>query len=91
MSPEDREVLLDLLRRNTTGATLVRAGVPADWDVGDKSGAGSYGTRNDLAVLRPPGRAPIVLAVMSSHHQRDAEYDDLLAAGAAQVVTAALT
>lgn len=90
LSQEDREVFMDLLRRNTTGAKLVRAGVPAGWDVGDKTGAGGYGTRNDLAVLRPPGRAPIVLAVMSSRDQQDAEYDDDLVARAAEVVAAAL-
>ncbi|WP_217897224.1 class A beta-lactamase [Geodermatophilus saharensis] len=87
---EDRLLLADWLRRNTTGDTLVRAGVPGDWEVGDKTGTGAYGTRNDVAVLTPPGRAPIVLAVMSSRGERDAGHDDALIAAAAGVVADAL-
>ena len=64
--------------------------MPGDWDVGDKTGTGSYGTRNDVAVLTPPGRAPIVLAVLSSRDEPDAEHDDALIAEAARVVAAGL-
>ncbi|MFC9088024.1 class A beta-lactamase [Nocardiopsis dassonvillei] len=85
--PEDRrEVLNDLLVNNTTGDALIRAGVPEDWRVGDKTGAASHGTRNDIAVLWPPEGDPIVLAVMSSREAEDAEYDDALVARAAEVV-----
>jgi beta-lactamase class A len=87
---EDRDQLADWLLRNTTGDALVRAGVPADWQVGDKTGSGAYGTRNDVAVLTPPGRAPIVLAVMSSKQDPDAERDDALIAEAARVAAAVL-
>ncbi len=87
---DDRALLADGLRRNTTGDALIRAGVPADWEVGDKTDTGAYGTRNDIAVLTPPGRAPIVLAVMSSRDEPDAEHDDTLIAEAARVVVAGL-
>ncbi|MBB5953697.1 beta-lactamase class A [Saccharothrix tamanrassetensis] len=85
-----RAFLTDLLRRNTTGDELIRAGVPAGWDVGDKTGAGGYGTRNDIAVVTPPGRAPIVVAVLSSRSAPDAEYDNALIAEAAKIVVARL-
>lgn len=42
------------MKGNATGDKLIRAGVPTDWVVGDKSGAGSYGTRNDIAIVWPP-------------------------------------
>lgn len=90
LSEEDRVVLTDWLRRNTTGDELIRAGVPAGWEVGDKTGAGGYGTRNDIAVVWPPGRAPIVLAVLSSREAQDAEYDDALIARATEVVLSGL-
>ncbi|GAA5113168.1 class A beta-lactamase [Alloalcanivorax gelatiniphagus] len=86
LRPEDRRVLNDELGDSLTGARLVRAGVPGDWAVGDKSGSASYGTRNDVAVVRPPGRAPWVIVVMTSHDQPDAETDDALVAQAAEVV-----
>nr|WP_028926056.1 class A beta-lactamase [Pseudonocardia acaciae] len=88
--PEDRRALLtDMLRANTTGATLIRAGAPAGWQVGDKSGAGGRATRNDIAVVWPPGRAPLVLAVLSDRPAPDAPYDDKLIARAAAVAFAA--
>ncbi|WP_246572345.1 class A beta-lactamase [Kineosporia corallincola] len=86
LSNGDRAELTDLLKRNTTGDKLIRAGVPTDWAVGDKTGAGGYGTRNDIAVLWPPESAPIVLAVLSDRDEQDAAYDDALIAEATRVV-----
>jgi beta-lactamase class A len=39
--------------------------------VADKTGAGDYGTVNDIAVIWPPGRAPIVLAVYTTQPGKD--------------------
>ena len=61
------------MRESTTGTALIRAGVPQGWVVADKTGAGSYGTRNDIAVVRPPGRDPVVMAVLTS---RDGQRDE---------------
>jgi beta-lactamase class A len=58
-----RKQLKDWMLGNTTGATRIRAGVPVAWPLADKTGAGDYGTVNDIAVIWPPGKAPIVLAV----------------------------
>lgn len=58
-----RRQLKDWMIGNTTGATRIRAGVPAGWIVADKTGAGDYGTVNDIAVIWPPGRPPMLLAV----------------------------
>lgn len=90
LPPADRDLLLGWMRASTTGSGLVRAGVPAGWQVADKSGTGGYGTRNDIAVVWPPDRAPIVLAVMSSRDSRDAEPDDALVAQAARAAVTAL-
>ncbi|MDK3015018.1 class A beta-lactamase BlaIII [Bacillus cereus] len=83
---EKRELLVDWMRRNTTGDKLIRAGVPKGWEVADKTGAGSYGTRNDIAVIWPPNKKPIVLAILSNHDKEDAEYDDKLIADATKTV-----
>ncbi|WP_410594908.1 class A beta-lactamase [Amycolatopsis sp. lyj-23] len=91
LPPDKRAVLTDLMRANTTGAALIRAGAPAGWAVADKTGTGSYATRNDIAVVWPPGRAPIVVIVMSSRPGQDAEHDDRLIAQAAKLVFDALT
>lgn len=90
LAPDDRRLLLDWMTGNATGDTLIRAGVPGDWTVADKSGAAAHGTRNDIAVLRPPSSAPIVLAVLSDRQEPDAEYDDAVVAAAARCVADAL-
>ncbi len=86
----ERAILVDLLRANTTGGKLIRAAAPTGWVVGDKTGSGGYGTRNDIAVLWPPNRPPIVLAVLSSHPTPDADPDDALVAAAAKIALDAL-
>ncbi|WP_436837468.1 class A beta-lactamase [Micromonospora orduensis] len=90
LEPTDRDTLVGWLRGNTTGGTLIRAGVPDGWTVGDKTGTGGYGTRNDIAVIWPPDRAPIVLVVMSSRDEKNATPDDALIARATEAVIAQL-
>ena len=63
LTPASRATLLRWLDANTTGGERIRAGVPTDWIVGDKTGTGNNGTANDIAIIRPPGRAPIMLTV----------------------------
>lgn len=90
LSATDRQVLNGWLQGNTTGDDLIRAGVPAGWLVGDKTGSGGYGTRNDIAVITPPGRPPIVLAVLSDKGEADAESDPALIAAATRAALDAL-
>ncbi|GAB1780321.1 class A beta-lactamase Bla1 [Priestia megaterium] len=83
---EKRELLIDWMKRNTTGDSLIRAGVPKGWVVADKTGSGSYGTRNDIAVIWPPKGDPIMLAILSSRDKKDANYNDKLIAEATKEV-----
>ena len=82
---EKRMILTDWMRGNATGDALIRAGAPTGWEVDDKSGAGGYGTRNDIAVVWPPNRDPIVITVLSSRDTENATYDNTLIAEAAKV------
>jgi beta-lactamase class A len=63
LTQPSRAQLLQWLDGNKTGDERIRAGLPADWKVGDRTGSGQNGTTNDIAILRPPGRAPILLSV----------------------------
>ncbi|WGG44652.1 class A beta-lactamase [Rossellomorea sp. DA94] len=86
LSHDKRAILTDWMRGNTTGDELIRAAVPKGWEVGDKTGAGGYGTRNDIAIVWPPNREPIIIAILSSRDTEDAAYDNELIAKAAKVV-----
>ncbi|MDW7617469.1 class A beta-lactamase [Peribacillus simplex] len=88
--PADKqEIFTNWLKGNTTGDSLIRAGVPESWEVGDKSGAGGYGTRNDIAIVWPPNREPIIIAIMSSRNEENASFNDKLIAKAAKVIAQA--
>lgn len=90
LPPEKRRILTDMMRANQTGAAVIRAGTPAGWAVADKTGTGDYATRNDIAVVWPPGRPPIVLVVMSDKKTEHADHDDRLIAEAAKLAFSAL-
>ncbi|NWO14478.1 class A beta-lactamase [Virgibacillus sp.] len=83
---EKQDLLVDWLKRNTTGNHLIRAGSPRGWEVGDKSGAAPYGVRNDIAIIWPPNKAPIILAILSSKEEKNAKADDKLIAEATKKV-----
>lgn len=61
--PEGRDQLGKWLIANKTGDTRLRAGLPQGWRVGDKTGAGEHGTTNDVAIVWPPERSPLIVAV----------------------------
>lgn len=63
LSPVSRERLVGWMVACTTGARRLRAGLPAGWRAGDKTGTGERGAHNDIAIAWPePGRAPILIA-----------------------------
>jgi beta-lactamase class A len=66
LSQPSRERLIDLMRRCSTGLERIRAGLPAGWNAGDKTGTGSRGAANDIAAAWPPGRGPVVVCVYLS-------------------------
>lgn len=61
-----RDRLVGAMAASTTGAAQIRAGVPAGWAVADKTGSGSAGESNDVALVRPPERAPLVVTVFTA-------------------------
>lgn len=61
LAPESRALLVEWLLASTTGATKLRAGVPANWRVGDKTGMGDNGSTNDVAIAWAPDRRPVLV------------------------------
>ncbi len=62
LSRPSRDLLVSWLVASKTGVTAIRAGIPVAWRAGDKTGSGERGTRNDVAIVWPPGRGPILVA-----------------------------
>ena len=61
LSDAGRAQIVRWMSANKTGAHRLRAGVPRDWRVADKTGTGDLGSTNDIGVLWPPGRAPLAV------------------------------
>lgn len=81
-----REQLVTWMKGNTTGDTRIRAGVPKGWTVADKTGAGSYGTSNDIGIIWSPKCAPIFVSLYSIQNKKDATRRDDVIAKATTIV-----
>jgi len=81
LSPQSRAQLLGWMHANTTGGTLLKAGLPPGWAIGDKTGRNpGPGLINDIAIITPPGQKPILAAVYTRHA------DDAAIAGVGRIL-----
>ena len=85
-----RQQLDAWMRGNTTGDKRIRAGVPAGWQVADKTGSGAYGSVNDIGVAYPASGAPLVIAVYYTREQKKADTNQDIITAATRIVAAAL-
>jgi beta-lactamase class A len=63
LSDASRRQLQAWLVDDEVGDKRLRAGLPPSWRVGDKTGAGERGSTNAVAIIWPPGRAPLIATV----------------------------
>jgi beta-lactamase class A len=73
LSASSRALLIDWLINSRTGLKRIRAGLPATWKAGDKTGTGENGALNDLAIAWPPERKPVLLAIYLSESSAPSE------------------
>lgn len=90
LSPPSRDQLTTWLVANQTGDTRLRAGLPADWRVGDKTGAGERGTTNDIAVIWPPNHGPIILCAYLTGNTASSDERNAAIAAVARAVAVTL-
>lgn len=66
LTESSRGRLIGWMTATQTGLKRIRAGLPADWRAGDKTGTamakGMPNKVNDVAIAWPPGRAPLIIA-----------------------------
>jgi beta-lactamase class A len=67
----------------------VRAGVPGDWRVGDKTGSCAHGSTNDVAVAWPPGRPPLIISTYLTETSAPLERRSAALAAVARAVASA--
>jgi beta-lactamase class A len=86
LAAASRKQLIDWLVANKTGDARLRAGLPKEWRAGDKTGSGSHATTNDIAVLWPPDRAPIIVSAYFAESPASADERNAVLADIARIV-----
>lgn len=89
LSADSKALLMRWLIDTPTGANRIKAGVPAGWTVAHKTGTGGYGPVNDIGLIQPPGRAPIIVAAYF-HGAKDEPRNEAAIAEATRRALAAL-
>lgn len=62
LAPAHRARLTNWTIECRTGLKRLRAGLPKGWRAGDRTGTGTHGTYNDVAIFWPPRRKPVLVA-----------------------------
>jgi beta-lactamase class A len=62
LSPSSRKQLTEWLIANRTGDERLRAGLTSGWIVGDKTGSNGENTTNDVAIVWPANKKPLLIA-----------------------------
>jgi beta-lactamase class A len=89
LSAAAKDQLTTWLLGNRTGDTRLRAGLPSGWRVGDKTGSGQRGTANDVGVIWPPGRDPVIASIyLTGSSGSDDERNATIAAVGHAIATA---
>lgn len=87
LSRQSRAQLLAWGAGNRTGDARLRAGVPDGWRVADKTGTGEHGSTNDIGVLWPQDRAPILVTVYLTQTSAPAPAREAAIAEVARAIT----
>jgi beta-lactamase class A len=91
LSPASRAQLATWMVATRTGDDRLRAGLPKGWRVGDKTGTGERGTANDIAVIWPTDRAPMVMTVYLTGASGTAATKNAVMADVARAVVTTLS
>jgi beta-lactamase class A len=86
----ERKQLEQWMRDSTTGKERIRAGVPVDWQSADKTGTGDYGTTNDIGIVWPPAKPPIVIVTYYTQAKQNAKPRSDVLATATRIIANAL-
>ena len=62
LSQAARNQLRDWMEANVTGLERLRANLPVGWRAADKTGSNGEHTTNDIAILWPDGKPPVIIA-----------------------------
>ncbi len=74
LSPQSKNQLREWLINNEVADGLFRSQIPDEWVIGDRTGAGGFGSRSITAVIWPPEREPTIVAFYIT--ETDASFEE---------------
>jgi beta-lactamase class A len=86
LSPAAREQLTTWHRRTTSGPARLRAGLPPSWALAHKTGTGGHGSTNDVGIVWPPGRPPLVVAAYYAEREAPLPLEEAVLAEVGRLV-----
>ena len=86
LSRDSRRQFEDWLVGNKVAGPLIRAGIPDNWRVGDRTGAGGYGSRSIISVIWPPKRKPVIVAIYMTETEASLDERNAAIAGIARAL-----
>ncbi len=90
LSAASRKQLEAWMIGDKVGDQRLRAGLPPDWGIGDKTGTGDHGVANAIAILRPPRRAPLLATVYYAESNAPIEARNAVHRDVARVIVGAM-
>ncbi|MDQ3156239.1 MAG: class A beta-lactamase [Actinomycetota bacterium] len=78
LMPDDQGLLRGWMLDNQTSNERFRAGLPQGWRLADKTGAGDYGTLNDVGVAWDRTGTPLLIAALSRMDRADDKSNNAL-------------
>lgn len=88
LSPASRTQLVAWLVGSKTGDARLRAGLPRSWRVGERTGTGERGTANNVAVVWPEGRPPVIVTAYLTEATVNRTQQSAVLAGVGRAVAA---
>ena len=90
LSPASRKLLTGWMIGCKTAGNRIPAGLPKGWISGNKTGTGQNGSTNDIAIVWPPGRKPMLLSVYYTGSKADMKARETVLADVARIVSATM-
>ncbi len=85
LSASSRGLLRQWLLGNTTGGHRLKAGLPTDWQIGDKTGTNPTDA-NDIGIILPPKRPPLLATVYLADSQAPSAFKDSTIAAVGRLI-----
>lgn len=90
LDPMARDQLTEWMIADDIAGSLLRAAIPADWRIADKTGGGGHGTRGIVAVIWPPKHEPVAVVIYLTETEASMEARNAAIADIGKAIVAQL-